>query len=344
MERLRIKLNENLKKKIKTGQDVLIMWGGGKDSTASLLLASQYAKRGIFNKLVIVTFENFLSTKSVLKNRDTIINYLKKEKINFEWILEDFGGKDNIYLLYREALLKTGFNRAICTICNIMSEVSENKIINEKKVKYRISGNTLDESKLFEHWEKLLGFKRETDNLKYNTLNGWSKVFNEWLDYFSFNSEISEDVLNEFRLPKPKKEDYSVKVEDINLFQYHKEFSNPEYRLKIIESLGWKLPNVLEGVIGTETDCMFPSIIFGLHLIKKEDYKRELKKLEGKKMMPKNLLYRGLGNRDLIHKKTEDFLNEFGISIGQFKKISSRNIDMPLSLRRYLQECLLPIR
>jgi len=344
MKSIDFKLNEELVGRIRELSDVIVMWGGGKDSTAMLLLASLYAKQGIFNKLTIVTFDNFLATKSVHENRKKIVSYLKKNDINFEWIVNDFGGEAKVRELYKQALLKTGAPRAVCMLCNIMAEVSENRALNEKKARYRISGNPSDEFETFKQWEKNLGFRKVSKNPRYNTIYGWSRVFDEWLDYLIEDVDIDKNTIRNFRLPKPRITDYSVRAENLALFDFHREFISPEYRLAFVERFGWKLPPVKEGVIGTETDCMFPSIMYGLHLLRDEDYVSKLRELEREDMMPKDVLYRGINNIEDVLKKARQFLNSLGISEDEWRKSFGEELKMPDSLRKYIRNCLLPVR
>ena len=325
--------------------NVLISWGGGKDSTTVLLLASFYVVENIFNKLTIITFNNHLATESVRKNRRIIINFLQKKGVNFEWIVDDFGGENVTGELYRQGLLKTGMARAVCAVCNIQSEVLLNKILNQKKdIQYIMTGNTIDEMEVFRNWEKILGFKNATKNIKYDTLLGWSKIFDEWINYLSDEAGLNKADIDKFRIPRPKITDNAVIAEGLPLFKYHPEFFSSKNRINFIKKFGWKLPPAEEGVIGTETDCKFSSIIYGLNLIKNnDDYVEQLKKFENKDMMPKELLYRGTRDKDIILGHANDFLNKIGLDVDEWKRSSIKKLKL-LSLKKYLCKCLLRVR
>lgn len=345
MKKGNVKINQSLIEKIKPNSNVLITWGGGKDSTTVLLLAAAYATHGFFNKLTIATFENYLSTKSVLKNRATLMICLDKLNINYELITHDFGGKEVVYELYKQSLLKTGLFRSVCTICNIMADKLEKSVINNKNnINYIITGNSSDELENFNQWEEVLGFEnRSNKNRKYNSIFGWSKTYDKWLDYFSKGSKLSSQEVDRFRLNIPHEGDNAVNVLNLSLFKYHPGFNDPRNRLQFISDYGWQLPPVEEGVIGTETDCKFSAIMYGLSILKNRDYFSELGDIESLNKMPKELLYRGIKKTDRFMDITKRFLAEIGLRQNQWIKSPIEDIKEK-SLLDYLDKCLLPVR
>ena len=317
--------------------EALVAWGGGKDSTVALLLASCYVKNKYLKKLHILTFENYLASKSVSENRSSIIQCLKDEGINYVWKIDAFGGRSNVYKIYEQVLRKTGIPRSICLICNIMAALSETRVINENKIKYLISGNTKGDFKALGEWETMLAQDKKTGNPVYDSMYSWRKKYREWLDYF----EIDHDA---FDVRLPEMTDPVMACQHLSLLNHHTEFALPENRISYIEQYGWRLPPAEEGVIGTETDCILPSVIYGLSLLQDRDYVSRLKELENKNFMPKDILYRGTEDTTNIMNITGNFLKEVGITEQEWKHISSENLDMPASLRKYLLEFLLPVR
>ena len=105
----------------------------------------------------------------------------------------------------------------------------------------------------------------------------------------------------------------------------------------------WALPQSSEGVIGTETDCALPGIMYGLA---PQYYRQELAKIKKNNLVPDYLLFRGIDwkTEDHFQKLASQFLDWLGISLRDWARIKRQDKKLPESLAIYLDQCLLPIR
>ncbi len=250
---------------------LVVMWGGGKDSTLALVLSAVVSNL-VGCSVRAVTMLHPGLTPGTLGNIRRLVSGLgvKHEWRQFLRIVPN-PTEEHFRVwrsLYRSLAQSTALHpRFICVACNFGSVVTEYKAMVDARAHFRVTGNSSDELIKFDGWATSL--KRQFaacvtfPDVTGHSLLDYYRLW--WPVYDKLLAELSEDMdASEYLFELPTEQDpvrwatfFSV-LEDESI-----KFAPAEHS-HVLESFGWQLPEDIQG--GTESDCAMPAVISKLDI------------------------------------------------------------------------------
>jgi hypothetical protein len=261
---------------------LVVMWGGGKDSTFALLAATAVAElTGCRLKAVTMLHPGlsegtFRNIKRILRE----VGVPHEFRVFAEVSSHQREGLDRWRLLYRLLAHATGFHpRFMCVACNFGSVVVEYAAMSEANANFLVTGNPRSETATFEGWadsfRTLLSGQVELPARSGGALLDWYRLW--WVVYDKLLSELKEVGRIAFRMDEQE-------VSQLNRYLYEYPTANhtlatartfavmeddeapyePSELAGLLTACGWELP--IDIPAGTESDCLMPAAIAKLHI------------------------------------------------------------------------------
>lgn len=260
---------------------LLVMWGGGKDSTLALLLSkavclmtgsSMRAVTMLHPGLTPGTFDNIRRIRAELGIEHEWRVFLKP--------VVDPTGEDlgKIWSpIHMRLAHATGFHpRFMCVACNLGSVVVEYQAMKDSGSQFRITGNPPSELAVFEEWAASL--KRQfTGQVVFPehtgaTLLDYYRLW--WAVYDVLLTELSGIPMKTRRNSQPvafATGDYlfeypaaTAAIANAVSFSVLEDDLTGSHWYELLTEAGWCLPSDLPG--GTESDCVMPAAIAKLDI------------------------------------------------------------------------------
>jgi len=256
---------------------VTVMWGGGKDSTLTLILACALSDLTGCCINAITMAHPGLSIDTLLNVR-TIINELQ---VRHEWwqfrkpVSSPAEAESYWSLLYKVLAPATAFHpRFMCIGCNFGSIVTEYSALHHHKSHFLATGNSRAELSVFDEWTINLK-KQFAGKIAFPDVTGKPS-----LDYYRLWWAVYHGLLGELAAVKSKVDffldesyylfslpcegDIIGRVRSLPLLEDDQLSYNPAAHRDVLSSFGWRLPGDIQG--GTESDCMMPAAIAELDI------------------------------------------------------------------------------
>jgi hypothetical protein len=260
---------------------VVVMWGGGKDSTLALILACAVSCRiGCSVRAVTMTHPGL--SQGTLANIQRVTEALNVEHEWRQFLQAGQPGaitNEQWIRLYQHLAPATQFHpRFMCIGCNFGSVVTEFEGLNDARAHFRITGNAQQELEEFERWAAALKGQL-SDHISFPDITGRPLI-----DYFRIWWIIYSELLAELNALANQVESLNGMqlATDEYLYKFPSDtcvlagtrvlsiledgdmsYSSAEYR-NLLEDFGWNLPEDIQG--GTESDCMMPAAIAALDI------------------------------------------------------------------------------
>jgi hypothetical protein len=256
---------------------LVVMWGGGKDSTLALILATAVSDLTGCSVRAITMVHPGL-TAGTLANIEHIVQALR---VRHEWrqflrILPaaDAPG-DQWAQLYSRLAQATAFHpRFMCVGCNLGSVVTEYQAIADVNAHFRVTGNSGTELDKFDEWAAALR-RQFAGNVIFPVSTGrpfldyyrlWWAIYKELLTelrtFGGFGQqapECGELAISEYLYDLPSEHDAAAATRVFSVLEDEAvSYTIADYS-SLLSLLGWRLPEDIQG--GTESDCAMPAAI-----------------------------------------------------------------------------------
>lgn len=340
---------------------LLVMWGGGKDSTLALVISKGIAEvTGC--KLQAVTMFHPGLTDDTVRN---IENVRKQLDVAHQWreflrvVSSDTFDWQPWKVLYARLALATNFHpRFMCVACNLGSTVTEYQAMVDCEAHFRITGNSAGELLVFDDWarslqQQLSGRTTCVDSTG-KTLLDYYRFW--WTVYDALLDELQDVTAYEYGAPDtfdrapylyacPDPADSPVgSALPLSVLETQECELHPADHMDLLQAFGWHLPGDIQG--GTESDCRMPAAIAAIN-IRKKGLAAHVADLHeaGTALKPSNEMM----ERAVEWAKTgqsvrhgEQILTEIGVDDIQLRKRPSKSVTG--SVATSLVRQLLPVR
>lgn len=258
---------------------VVVLWGGGKDSTMAVAVLHAVAELTPLS-IVAVTMDNPGMSTETVANINRVVRFLnlRHEYRHFGEIVSGPGTRLMSWqILYRRlfSLLKSA-PRFMCIACNFCAIVTEYVALNDHHATYLATGNPTWEVDLFEQW--INSIKVIFPNAHFPVPSG-----NQSLDYYSFwhsvyleliaelfpaardDSRTGAEIRKKYLFEIPKSNSPASMSKQLPLLDDSQTKYSSDVCKGVLAEMGWVLPSDIQG--GTESDCAFTSIIAHLNIL-----------------------------------------------------------------------------
>lgn len=261
---------------------LVVMWGGGKDSSLALILASAVAELADCT-IRAVTMVHPGLTRGTFANIESI---RKELNVSHEWrqfltLVSHPGDANNRdwIEIYKRLAYATAFHpRFMCVACNLGATVTEYKALADTHGHFRVTGNPVRELMKFDGWAATLK-RRFSESVAFPPVIGhvlldyyrlWWAIYRELLMELSAicgsndrgcdaSLEISRYL---YQLPL---EDSPVALANVfSVLEDDNESYEPVRHMSLLKEFGWRFPNDIQG--GTESDCAMPAAIATINI------------------------------------------------------------------------------
>lgn len=260
---------------------LVVMWGGGKDSTLALLISCSLCQE-LGCSLRAVTMAHPGLTRATIGNIQSLVNVLE---IQHEWrrfrrVVASVDPSDKEWIcLYRRLAVATGLHpRFMCVGCNLGSTVTEFQALVDNRATFRITGNPLRELQEFDRWA--VDLKREfAEGVSYPPETGqplvdyyrvWWAIYHallkelESLKNSSALTDCQESADAGYLYELPNEGCWIQNTRVLPVLEDDVSAYFPENYEGVLRAFGWRLPDDIVG--GTESDCAMPVAIAALDI------------------------------------------------------------------------------
>jgi hypothetical protein len=261
-----------------TDAKVVVLWGGGKDSTIALALAAAVCELTEC-ELVAVTMDNPGLSQGTLENIERVSSRLNachefwhfRERVAAPRLCD----ADWIVLYQRLAIAVSMHPRFMCLACNFASIVTEYSALVHHHADFRVTGNTATEFDEFDRWlatlrdsfSAAISFPEIVQKPVVDYFRFWHAIYIHLLhDLFANTPTISftPELVEKYLYPLPQANDTVGAVNSLPVMGDNSAPITAHSHRELLSSLGWLLPDDIQG--GTESDCSFTAAIATLNI------------------------------------------------------------------------------